>query len=234
MQKTMKLTGWSSSIAPVAALLVALAMAFVLACSGLSADEAHAAPSKKAQHKKYEKTIKSYNGKMKKAAPSDASSYRTYFAFADIDKNGIDELVLRFAYKGSKITTADDTGYGERTAIYTITKGKVAPVIEPDMSAAFAGHSPYVRVYKGSRYIDEGFSHGYEDYAFYKFSKGKLAKKPAVNLAYDSRYGALKNGKEISYAKFKKLFKKYAGAAHGKQKGYPMHVYSAKTFKKYV
>lgn len=214
--------------------MVALVMACVLTCSGLCADEAHAALSKKAQHKKYEKTIKSYNSKMKKAAPSKASSYRTYFAFVDIDKNGIDELVLRFAYKGSKITTDNDTGHGERTAIYTITKGKVSPVLEPDMSAAFAGHSNYVRVYKGSRYIDRGFSHGYEDYAFYKFSKGKLAKKSAANLAYDSRYGALKNGKAISYASFKKLFKKYTGVTHGKQKGYTMRVYSSKTFKKYV
>lgn len=227
------------------ALVLGLVVAFALCCSGLFADDAYAASSKKkkAQHKKYEQTIKNYDAKMKREARAFdlendcdyAVKSRTYFAFADIDKNGVDELIVRFDYAGTKHNTASDSGYNETTCIYTIKKGKVKAVIKHGFEPYW--HANYVRIYKGSNYIDCGFSHGYEDLQFHKYSKGKLSKKTAYWMCYvkpSSSTDGLPhysiNEREVTKKQYNAQKKKLKKSG----KGYTLHAYNPKTFKKYI
>lgn len=216
------------------AVFVMVIISLALACSGLCAGEAHAA-SKYKQHKKYEKTINSYNAKMKKQAKkfsedygNSYDNYCTYFAYADIDRNGVDELIVRYTYKNErKLTTIDSYGYGETTSVYTIRKGKVRRVINHTKFEPYL-HSAYVKIYKGSKYIDRGFSHGYEDLAFYKFNKGRLSKNPVYLMSsYETSYQV--NNNAVSAKRYKALKK----SLMKKGKGYRMHVYTAKNLKRY-
>ena len=88
--------------------------------------------SKKKQHKMYQSLIKKYDTRMKKLS-SKVENYtekpRTFYVFADIDKNGVDECILRYV-DASKCNTADIYSFGETTAVYSIVKGKVKPVIK--------------------------------------------------------------------------------------------------------
>lgn len=88
--------------------------------------------SKKKQHKMYQSLIKKYDTRMKKLS-SKVENYtekpRTFYVFADIDKNGVDECILR-CVDASKCNTADIYSFGETTAVYSIVKGKVKPVIK--------------------------------------------------------------------------------------------------------
>lgn len=71
---------------------------------------------------------------MKKICSKLGNNYKkmhTFFVFADIDRNGTDECILRFV-NYSKCNTADMYSYGETTAIYSIVKGKVKPIINKD------------------------------------------------------------------------------------------------------
>ncbi|WP_295996754.1 hypothetical protein [uncultured Adlercreutzia sp.] len=244
-----RITRWDFSGKALMALAVSLLVAVALGLSGLCADDAYAASSKKkAQHKKYEKTIKSYHAKMKKQAKAidkqnksyglktSYASNKTYFAFADIDKNGVDELIVRYEDKSAKHNTAVGDGYGETTTIYTIKSGKVKKVLDNTEFAPYF-HDAYTHIYKGSKYTDQGFSHGYEDLSFWKYSKGKLSKKCAywltsIDASHTSTGKASYriNDKEVSAKKYAAKKK----ALMGTGKGYTMHAYSSKTFKKYI
>ena len=85
--------------------------------------------------------------------------------FADIDKNGTDECIMRYV-DAKKCNTADIYSFGETTAIYSIVKGKVKPVIKMPNEYNPYFHDNYCAIYKKSSYIDRGFSHGYEDRIF--------------------------------------------------------------------
>lgn len=222
------------------AILVSLASLLLLS-SSLFADDGYAVTNKYKQHKKYEKTIKSYNASMVKQRNLDMNrnygleDFRTYFTFADIDKNGIDELIIKFESKQSKHNTANSTGYNETTTIYTIKNGKVKRLIDNTYLQPYL-HNNYVRVYKGSKYIDRGFSHGYEDLWFFKYSKGRLSKNPVYSLnlinkgsSTDGRTHYVVNNKETSAKKYKALRKKLKG----KNVGYKMYLYSSKTLSKH-
>lgn len=213
---------------------VTVVISFALACSGIYAESAHAA-SKYKQHKKYEKTIKSYNAKMKKQAKKygydygDLSDgYRTYFSYADIDKNGVDELIVKYESKNwTNRNTVNDSGYNETTTVYTIRKGKVRRVINNTQLQPYL-HNTYVKIYRGSKYIDRGFSHGYEDLAFFKFNKGRLSKNPVYLMSsYETSYRV--NDNAVSAKRYKALKK----SLMKKGKGYRMHVYTAKNLKRY-
>ncbi|MEE0705379.1 MAG: hypothetical protein UCH28_03230 [Adlercreutzia sp.] len=244
-----RIARWDFSGKALMALAVSLLVAVALGLSGLCADDAYASSAKKkAQHKKYEKTIKSYHAKMKKQAKeidkqnksyglkTSYASNKTYFAFADIDKNGIDELIVRYEDKSAKHNTAVGDGYGETTTIYTIKSGKVKKVLDNTEFVPYF-HNVYTHIYKGSKYIDRGFSHGYESLAFWKYSKGKLAKDCTYRLSFVDTSSSI-NGKASYSINDKKVSaKKYAAkkkALMGTGKGYTMHAYSAKTFKKYI
>ena len=75
--------------------------------------------SKKKQHKMYQSLIKKYDTRMKKLS-SKVENYtekpRTFYVFADIDKNGVDECILRYV-DASKCNTADIYSFGETTAV---------------------------------------------------------------------------------------------------------------------
>ncbi len=91
--------------------------------------------SKKKQHKLYASTMKKYATKVKESVSDpelygsyDFSKYRVMYVFADIDKNGTDELIMRYRDPASGKYTGISTGYGENTSIYTIRNGKVRTV----------------------------------------------------------------------------------------------------------
>ena len=190
--------------------------------------------TKKEQHKLYENTIKSYAKSMKNGARkwNEDSGLKTYFAFVDIDKNGTDELIVRAVNSTMKQTTASTSGYGENTHIYTIKNNKVKKVLGNSTYAPTIGHVNYVRVYKNCKYIDRGFSHLPADYIFYKYSNGTLASKPTYRFAvggWGTNFWSI-NGKNVSKNDCMKQLNKVSG----KREGYPMHKYSASTYKNYL
>ena len=179
--------------------------------------------SKKKQHKMYQSLIKKYDTRMKKLS-SKVENYtekpRTFYVFADIDKNGVDECILRYV-DASKCNTADIYSFGETTAVYSIVKGKVKPVIKMPQYFNPYEHDDYCAIYKKSNYIDRGFSHGSLDRMFYKYKNGKLSSK---GVSYTStvdennkRHTEI-NGVKVSY----KVYKKKLKALIGNKKGYKM------------
>ena len=190
--------------------------------------------TKKEQHKLYESTIKSYAKSMKNGARkwNEENGLKTYFAFVDIDKNGTDELIVRAVNSTMKQTTASTSGYGENTHIYTIKNNKVKKVLGNSTYAPTLGHLNYVHVYKNCKYIDRGFAHTPGDYIFYKYSNGTLSSKPTYTFTVGG-WGAgtwMVNGKNVSRDYCMKQLNKVSG----KREGYPMHKYSASTYKNYL
>ena len=190
--------------------------------------------TKKGQHILYENTIKSYAKSMKNGARkwNEDVGLKTYFAFVDIDKNGTDELIVRVTNSTMKQTTASTSGYGENTHIYTIKNNKVKKVLGNSTYAPTLGHDNYVRVYKNCKYIDRGFSHLPADYIFYKYSNGTLASKPTYRFAvggWGTNFWSI-NGKNVS----KSYCMKQLNKVSGNREGYPMHKYSASTYKNYL
>ncbi len=188
--------------------------------------------SKKEQHKLYESTIISYKKRMKSGAVkwSEESGLETYFAFVDIDKNGIDELIVRadHSYKYTH-TTASSSGYGEITNIYTIIDKKVKKVVGSDVYAPTFGHSNYIRVYKNCRYIDRGLSHGYFDCQLYSYSNGTISKNKVKWFTKDGTHCSI-DGKVVSNDYYTKQLGKYVPSFEG----YTMHKYSSSTYKNYI
>ena len=190
--------------------------------------------TQKGQHILYESTIKSYAKSMKNGARkwNEDSGLKTYFAFVDIDKNGTDELIVRAVNSTMKQTTASTSGYGENTHIYTIKNNKVKKVLGNSTYAPTLGHVNYVRVYKNCKYIDRGFSHYPTDYIFYKYSNGTLSSKPAYTFTVGG-WGTgtwIINEKNVS----KNYCMKQLNKVSGNREGYPMHKYSASTYKNYL
>ena len=196
-------------------------MTAILAFSVYAAP-ANAKISKKAQHKLYATTMKCYAKAVKKAAKrngSYAGDRKVMYVFADIDKDGIDECIMRYSNPSYDNNTATSSGYGETTSIYTIKKGKVKTVFNKTNFDP-ACHDTFVRIFKGSSYIDQGFSHGYDDHSFYKYKNGKLSKKPAyIMQSYENIYEI--NGKRVKKSIYKNKYKKLTR----KQKGYIMKLY---------
>lgn len=109
----------------------------------------------------------------------------------------------------------------ETTAVYSIVKGKVKPVIKIPQYFNPYEHDDYCAIYKKSNYIDRGFSHGSLDRMFYKYKNGKLSSK---GVSYTStvdennkRHTEI-NGVKVSY----KVYKKKLKALIGNKKGYKM------------
>ena len=145
-----------------------------------SAMNVNAAMSKSAQHKLYKTTMKNYANKAKASykrnspnGGSDAASRKVMYLFVDIDKNGIDELVMRYGIPTYDRNTAKGSGYGESTSIYTIKNGKVVTVLNHS-NVIPARHDNFVHIFKNRNRIDMGFSHGYDDHTFCEYSNGKL------------------------------------------------------------
>lgn len=99
-------------------------LVLVMLCGVVCADSviANAAMSKSVQHKFYTNTMKTYAKKARASYKRNAPGYdlgssvkKVLYLYVDIDKNGTDELIMR--YGGSR-NTAVGTGYGESTTIY--------------------------------------------------------------------------------------------------------------------
>lgn len=188
----------------------------------------NAAMSKSAQHKLYKKTMRNYAVKAKasykKNSPYgglDAASKKVLYLFVDIDKNGTDELVMRY---GQDRDTAVAIGYGESTSIYTIKNGKVITVLDNTNIQPLC-HDKFVRIYKNRSRINMGYTHGYKDNIFCKYSNGIINQsKNVIRLALISENGRTwgsYNFKKISpstyYSKYKRLT--------NNEKGYIMKIY---------
>lgn len=193
--------------------------------------------SKKQQHKLYAATMKNYADKVKESVSDpetygsyDFSQYRVMYVFADIDKNGIDELIMRYREPAYGKYTGISSGYGENTSIYTIRNKQVKTVKEGSNWSPYC-HDYYTRIYKGSKYIDCGFSHGYLDYDFYKYSSGKLSKKAAYSMQSISSYGSNArvcyiNNRKVSQKAFDKKYRSLTNSTSKKMnKGYVMKIY---------
>lgn len=214
----------TSSKKYLATFLFMLAMVFIFSAR---TPQTVQAMSKSAQHKLYKKTMKNYAQKAK-------SSYRKYssysglsstsrkvmYLFVDIDKNGTDELVMRYADPKSERNTARGSGYGESTTIYTIKKGKVVTVLDHSNVNPLC-HDNFVHIFKNRSRIDMGLSHGYDDHTFCKYSKGKLytSKGKIWMTSYGTR--ASYNQKSISLSTYRAKYKSLTNNG----KGYTMKLY---------
>lgn len=206
-----------------------LLFVLIVSCQPVNAANAKRKLTKTKQHKLYQATIKKYDKKMKKGALKYGDTgLNTYFAFVDIDKNGIDELILRYEYAYKEHKTNVDSGYGENTYIYTIRNGRVRTVLSSGEYSPWFGHTNFVRIYKNSNLINRGFSHEPNDDIFYKYSNGKLSSKKSLSIVMGSMYSL--NGKKSTRQKCLKAFNK----ATNHDKGYPMYRYKESTFYKYM
>lgn len=162
--------------------------------------------SKSTQHEMYQATIRKYDRKMKQGAEKyGETGQATYYVFADIDKNGIDELILRYESPNADHRTSVDSGYGESTYIYTIVNKKVKTVLSSGGYNPWFGHANFVRIYKGSSLINRGFSHEPQDDIFYRYRKGKLSKKSCLTVT--AALGYL-NGRQVGRQKCEAALRK--------------------------
>ena len=182
---------------------------------------ANAAMSKSAQHKLYKTTMKNYAKKAKASCKrnfSDGISRKVMYLFVDIDKNGTDELVMR--YGGSR-NTAEGSGYGESTTIYTIKNGKVITVLDHS-NVDPARHDNFVHIFKNRSRIDMGLSHGYDDHTFCKYSNGKLYTNSNTIWMTATSSSWRYNQKSISRSSYQAKYKSLTNNG----KGYTMKIYN--------
>ena len=189
--------------------------------------------SKKEQHKLYERIISAYSKKMKAGAAkwNESTDLATYFAFVDIDKNGVDELIVRAESTRLRThTTASTSGYGENAHIYTISNNKVKKVFGNSTFNPVLGHMNYVHIYKGCEYVDRGFSHWPPDYIFYNYKDGILSSSPTywITAGGPDVWGI--NGKRVSKNECVSLLDQISSS----RVGYAMHKYTAATYKHYI
>ena len=198
-------------------LLTVIMMSTILLSGSVTVN---AAMSKTAQHKLYKTTMKNYAKKAKASCKrnySDGISRRVWYLFVDIDKNGTDELVMR--YGGSR-NTAVGVGYGESTTIYPIKNGKVITVLDHS-NVDPRRHDNFVHIFKNRSRIDMGLSHGYDDHIFCKYSNGKLYTKHNTiwMTATSNRWNY--NQKSISRVAYQAKYKSLTNSG----KGYMMKAY---------
>lgn len=146
----------------------------VLSAVSFSSPHTVQAMSKSSQHKLYKNTMKNYARKAKASFKRNTyysgfsrNSRKVMYLFVDIDKNGTDELIMRYADPKAERNTAKGSGYGESTSIYTIKNGKVITVLDHSNVNPFC-HNNFVHIFKNRSRIDMGFSHGYDDHTLCK------------------------------------------------------------------
>lgn len=183
---------------------------------------ANAAMSKSAQHKLYKPTMKNYAKKAKASCKrnfSDGISRKVMYLFVDIDKNGTDELVMRY---GGSSNTAEGLGYGESTTIYTIRNGKVVTVLDHS-NVDPRCHDNFVHIFKNRSRIDMGrTSYEYDAHTFCKYSNGKLyTNSNAIWMAITSGRWSY-NQKSISRSAYQAKYNSLTNNG----KGYTMKIYN--------
>ena len=143
--------------------------------------------------KKYEQTIADYDKLMNDEKLAIEAQHNTkepdrytYYAIADIDNNGVDELILRYDSKEQSHLTSNDNGYAETTFVYTVIDDKVTEVLpagtrQSGYVPSFV-HEGYIRIYKGTSLINLGFSREPQEDSFYRYRDGKLSETPIASL----------------------------------------------------
>lgn len=120
--------------------------------------------------------------------------------------------------------TAVGSGYGESTSIYTIKSGKVITVLD-NTNVNPLCHDNFVRIYKNRSRINMGYTHGYRDNIFCKYSNGIISQsKNVIHLALISQGGRTwgrYNNKTISASTYQSKFKSLTN----NEKGYIMKIY---------
>ena len=191
------------------------------------------ASDKNEQHKKYVSYIREFRQKNVDAfseavyrglVSSSSSMLNTYFAFADIDGDGVDECIVRFG-NDKKMTTATA---GVRTEIYTIKNGKVKKVVEQGEYGS--GSYPQIGVYKGSNLI-EFYTTGHmrNINQFYTFQAGSFGSRAKCSCegSPDGYYVNEVRTPAENYTAFLTKIKK------GKT-GYPMYLYTTANLNKFL
>ena len=191
------------------------------------------ASDKNEQHKKYVSYIRKFRQKNVDAfseaiyrglVSSSSSMLNTYFAFADIDGDGVDECIVRFG-NDKKMTTAPA---GVRTEIYTIKNEKVKKVVEQGEYGR--GSYPQIGVYKGSNLI-EFYTTGHmrNINQFYTFQAGSLGSRAKCSCegSPDGDYVNEVRTTAENYTAFLNKMKK------GKT-GYPMYLYTTANLNKFL
>lgn len=204
--------------------LFMLAMVFVFSAR---TPQTVQAMSKSTQHKLYKKTMQDYARKSKASYKRNSlyiggsgSSKKVMYLFVDIDKNGTDELVMRYGNPKTDRNTAIGSGYGESTSIYTIKNGKVTTILDHSNVNPMC-HDNFVHIFKNRSRIDMGVSHGYDDHTFCTYSKGKLYtnKNTIWMTCYNGK--ASYNRKPISLSSYRAKYKSLTN----NEKGYTMKLY---------
>lgn len=191
------------------------------------------ASDKNEQHKKYVSYIREFRQKNVDAfseaiyrglVSSSSSMLNTYFAFADIDGDGVDECIVRFG-NDKKMTTATA---GVRTEIYTIKNEKVKKVVEQGEYGS--GSYPQIGAYKGSNLI-EFYTTGHmrNINQFYTFQAGSLGSRAKCSCegSPDGYYVNEVRTTAENYTAFLNKMKK------GKT-GYPMYLYTTANLNKFL
>ena len=216
-----------------------------------------AAMSKKKQHKMYEEVVRKYDKEMNKErtrqykytyfddVPEYEVSRRTYFCFADIDDNGIDECIMRFGGKNED-NTAEVWDRGDTTTIYTISNGKVKPVLRQGYMPRIV-HYGGVCIYKNRSMIATVFISMTERHLFFRYKNGKIengkiksaddfyiSNDYGYELSWDSFSGSYVTVKGKSKTVSKKTRQKIYKKLTNNETGYKMHVYKKSTFNKYI
>lgn len=182
---------------------------------------------KSQQHQKYVPYIKQFNKKYKKCARQkgfNVSLAKTYFVFADIDKDGTDECILHALYnpKNKDVTTCSYMyPYDEKTYVYTIKNGKVKNIIQQGL--VFGLHVDEIKIYKNRKNI----AFWRTGCVFYKYQNGILRKNTSVSWNTKSRYI---NGKAVS----KSVYDKFMNKMTNNNTGYKMYQYTTANLKKFL
>ena len=145
--------------------------------------------SKKQQHQLYEKTLQKQRKKFRKIYNKsngvNASNYDLFYCFADIDSDGVDELIMRYIYINDdwlKDTSHSDCRGDENTIIFTIQKNKVKKIKSNERGCPYITSSAAddgIMVYKN--YIVTYMVFGGVTYDFERYSKGKLKEHIVLN-----------------------------------------------------
>ena len=142
------------------------------------------------QHDLYDPIIEKYYQEMKAAESRTGSSYRTaFFGYADVDCNGIDELLLDYEdWHYWEIPITYDSPTAECLAMYTIENGKVKPVIESGYNGLEMTEVPFVHIYPGISLVEIGDKHRNNNIwesssEFYVYRNGVISDKPVFSIS---------------------------------------------------
>lgn len=181
-------------------------------------------------HKAYSSKLKQIDKKWKKESLTGEGA--TYFAYYDINGDGIDECFVDFNGFNTEDNSVVSLG-GTDVAVYTFYNGKVRKLVY-SYTGGMGGTWGGIYFYKKSKYITYHDRAGWSDsvYTFKTIKKGKLVKMGTCeyhtvmeNEKKNTTYKV--NGKEVSEKKYNAYYKKMNG-----KKGLKMYKVTDSNLKK--